>query len=73
MQKELLKEIRQELIKCKTERDHIWKQTSDWQKTSYIEYADHYGHPEDRIGWTVTCESATFECQNCGKVKVLSR
>lgn len=73
MNKKLLKEIREELVKCKTEQDHLWKQTSDWQRSSHIHYADHYGHPEDWIGCPVTYESATFECQNCGKVKILRR
>lgn len=49
MNKKLLKEIREELVKCKTEQDHLWKQTSDWQRSSHIHYADHYGHPEDWI------------------------
>ena len=28
MNQKLLKEIREELVKCKTEQDHLWKQTS---------------------------------------------
>lgn len=71
MQKKSLEEIKQEKIKCKTEREHIWKQTSEWNHESHIEYADDYGHPEDRMGCTVTNEIATFKCQNCGMTRVL--
>ena len=73
MKKKILEEIKDEIIRCKTEQDHVWKQTSDWERQSHIEYADSYGHPEDRMGWTVTYETATFECQNCGMTKVLKR
>ena len=33
MNKKLLKGIREELVKCKNEQDHLWKQTSDWQRS----------------------------------------
>ena len=68
-----LKEVKKIIVNCKTETDHVWKQTSDWKVDSYIQYGDMYGHPEDRIGMRITCETATFECQNCGMQKTLRR
>ena len=73
MGKQTLKEMKENLVKCKTEQDHAWKQISDWHRESHIQYQDDYGHPENRMGWTVTYETATFECQNCGMTKVLKR
>ena len=31
MKKKILEEIKKEIIRCKTEQDHVWKQTSDWE------------------------------------------
>ena len=73
MEKKVLEEIKQQIIKCKTERDHVWKQTSDWKRESHIEYQDDFGHPENRMGWTISYETASFKCQKCGITKVLKR